>query len=48
MQGFFCWLSLIRCLLDMRFADAEMRFADAAAIDSGFAVRISRPRKIEE
>ena len=32
----------------MHFADAEMRFADAAAIDSGFAVRISRPRKIEE
>ena len=26
----------------MHFADAEMRFADAAAIDSGFAVRISR------
>ena len=49
MQGIFvCWLSLVRCLLDMHFADAEMCFADAAAIDSGFAVRISRPRKIEE
>ena len=24
--------------MDMHFADAEMRFADAAAIDSGFAV----------